>query len=89
MRSIRIRTRSGFTLVELTAVMAIGALLLLLAYAPYGYYGDKAKVRLSGERIKQSMGEAKLLASGGYTRSDGKNGDIVLVFQSLSGSVFF
>ncbi len=82
-----LRTNRAFTMIELMVVMTIGVLILLLTYAPYNFYSDRSKVRLSAERVNQVINEAKLLTSGGYTQGNGKNGDILLSFFALSGSI--
>ena len=53
---------TGFTLLELVVVISIMMILLIFSIAPYSYYADKARVRLSVERIEQIMNKAKLLA---------------------------
>ena len=53
---------TGFTLLELVVVISIMMILLEFSIAPYNYYADKARVRLSVERVEQMMNKAKLLA---------------------------
>lgn len=67
----------GFTLLELVAVISIGALLLLFAIAPYNFYADKSRARLSVERVEQAMNKAKLYAGTGFAPT-GTNLDLVV-----------
>ncbi len=76
----------GFTLVELVVVIAIAAILMMFAYAPYNFYANKSRVRLSSERIEQAMSKAKLMASTGYS-PNGNNVDIVVHLALTADSV--
>lgn len=67
----------GFTLLELVAAISIGALLLLFAIAPYNFYADKSRARLSVERVEQAMNKAKLYAGTGFAPT-GTNLDLVV-----------
>ncbi len=59
--------------------ITIGAILLVSAYVPYGYYSDRSRTKLSVERIEQLASKAKLLAATGYTpRGTEKNVDLAL-----------
>jgi prepilin-type N-terminal cleavage/methylation domain-containing protein len=71
------KNSAGFTLVELIVSIAIALILLVFAIAPYNFYANKSKVRLSGERIEQAMNKAKLLAGTGYAPG-GSNVDLVV-----------
>lgn len=68
---------AGFTLVELLVVISIAAIIMMFAMAPYNFYAEKARVRLSTERVEQVMNRAKLLAGTGYS-PQGKNVDLVV-----------
>ncbi len=68
---------AGFTLIELTVAISIVAILMLFAIAPYNLYSDKARVRLSAERIEQAISKARLFASTGYSAGD-KNQDLIV-----------
>lgn len=52
----------GFTLIELMIVITIIGILFFGAYVPYDYYSRLSKVRISTEKIRQSMEDAKILA---------------------------
>lgn len=66
MRS-RFSNVSGFSLVELMVVVSIVVMLAVLSYAPYSYYSDVAKVRISAEKIEQAFSEARLSSSMGLS----------------------
>ncbi len=74
---------AGFTLIELIVVISIAAIMMLFAIAPYNLYSDKARVRLSAERIEQAITKAKLFASTGYSVGD-KNQDLVVSIEKGS-----
>lgn len=65
--SKRFSNSSGFSLVEMMVVVAIVVILAVLTYAPYSYYSDLAKVRISAEKIEQAFSEAKLSTSMGLS----------------------
>ena len=71
------RDSQGFTLIELIVAISIAAILMMFAIAPYNLYTDKARVRLSAERIEQMISKAKLFASTGYSVGD-KNQDLIV-----------
>lgn len=86
--SLRLANNSGFSLVELMVVIAIVVLMAVLAAAPYSYYSDLTKVRLSGEKIEQTFSEAKLSAAMGLAvPGTDSNGDAYVVLSKGSGSV--
>ena len=70
-------TSAGFTLIELIVAMSLVMILFVFSVAPYNFYADKSRVRLSVERVEQLMNKAKLLAGTGYA-PDGKNVDLVV-----------
>lgn len=85
---------AGFTLVELLVVISIAAIMMLFAVAPYNFYAEKARVRLSTERVEQVMNRAKLLAGTGYSRRDpndasapDKNVDLVVRLTQGSAEI--
>lgn len=84
----RFSKSSGFSLVELMVVIAIVSLLGVLTYAPYSYYSDIAKVRISAEKIEQTFSEAKLSSAMGLSvPGTESNGDAYVVLEKGSGSI--
>ncbi len=77
---------TGFTLLELVVVISIMMILLVFSMAPYNYYADKARVRLSVERVEQMMNKAKLLAGTWYS-SGTTNVDLVIRLKKWSSEV--
>ena len=57
-----IKEKKAFTLLELmiATVMMVG--LMLLAYTPYDYYSNKAKVKVTSKEISQILYESRNLA---------------------------
>lgn len=70
----------GFTLIEILVVISIIGLLMMVAIAPYNLYADKARARLSGERIEQMLARAKLQTATGYS-SGSVNLDLIVVLK--------
>lgn len=71
------RTSSGFTLIELMVVMTIIGILFVGSYVPYDYYSRLSRIRISAEKIEQSMEDAKILAQNGQLfPGTTKNADI-------------
>lgn len=84
----RFSKTSGFTLVELMVVIAIVSMLAVLTYAPYSYYSDIAKVRISAEKVEQTFSEAKLSSAMGLSvPGTDFNGDAYVVLEKGSGSL--
>ncbi len=80
--------RSGFTLPELLIVVAIVVILAVSVTAPYSYYSDVAKLRISAEKIEQLFTEAAVSASaGGLFPGTEKNADTYVVLLEGSSSV--
>lgn len=76
------RSRRGFTLIELLVVMTIIGILFVGAYVPYDYYSRLSKIRISTEKIHQSMEDAKILAQNGQLfPGTTKNADIGLLLR--------
>lgn len=83
-----LKSTSGFTLVELMVVISIAVLVSVLTYAPYSYYSDLSRVRVSAEKIEQAFSEAKLSSSMGLSLPGTDfNADAYVVLQEGSGSV--
>lgn len=52
----------AFTLFELIIAITIIALLMVMSYAPYNYYSNKAKVKITAKEISQILYETRNLA---------------------------
>jgi prepilin-type N-terminal cleavage/methylation domain-containing protein len=78
--------RQAFTLIELLVVIAIVGFLFLFAIAPYTFYSNTSKVRLSVDRVEQEMSKAKLLVSTGFA-PNGANVDLVLRIGQGASSI--
>lgn len=84
----RFSKTAGFSLVELMVVIAVVSMLAVLTYAPYSYYSDIAKVRISAEKIEQTFSEAKLSSAMGLSvPGTDFNGDAYVVLEKGSGSL--
>ncbi len=76
------RTSSGFTLIELMIVMTIIGILFVGSYVPYDYYSRLSRIRISTEKIHQSMEDARILAQNGQLfPGTTKNADIWLLLE--------
>lgn len=60
-----IRNASGFTLIELMVVMTIIGVLFVGSYVPYDYYSRVSRIRISTEKIHQTIEDAKILSQNG------------------------
>lgn len=76
----------GFTLVELLVAITIGAILLVFSIAPYNFYSEKSRVRLSANRIEQVLSKAKLMVASGFAPT-GKSVDLVVVLSKGASRV--
>jgi prepilin-type N-terminal cleavage/methylation domain-containing protein len=76
----------GFTLIETLVVITIVGLMMMVAIAPYNLYADKARARLSGERVEQMLARAKLQTATGYS-SGSVNLDLIVVLKKWSEEV--
>ncbi len=56
------KNKKAFTLIELMIVITIMVFMMMLTYAPYNYYQQKAKLKIASREISQSMYEWRNLA---------------------------
>lgn len=56
------KEKKAFTLFELIVAMSIAMTLMMMTFAPYSYYQNKAKLKLASREISQSFYEAKNMA---------------------------
>ncbi|MDD3646124.1 MAG: prepilin-type N-terminal cleavage/methylation domain-containing protein [Candidatus Gracilibacteria bacterium] len=63
--------KKGFTLIELMVTITIVAILMMMTYAPYQYYSNKAKVRITARDISQVLTETRNLAVHGLDKGTG------------------
>jgi len=52
----------GFTLIELMIAIVIMVILTMTAYAPYNYYQNKAKLKVTAREISQLLYESRNMA---------------------------
>ena len=77
-----IRNTSGFTLIELIIVMTIIGILFAGSYVPYDYYSRLSRVRISAEKIHQTMENARLLSQNGQLfPGTTKNANMGILFE--------
>ena len=55
-------TKKAFTLIELIVVILIIAVLMLLSYAPYNYFQNKAKLKNTTREVSQLLYESRNMA---------------------------
>lgn len=55
----------AFTLIELIIVMTIIGILFAGSYVPYDYYSRLSRVRITAEKIHQTMEDARILSQNG------------------------
>lgn len=68
-------------------VIAIGAILFMVFYAPYGFFSERAKLRTSVSRVEQVWSLARMEAMNGVVFSGSKNANIFLRFDVGSNSL--
>lgn len=80
--------RAGFTLIELLIVVTIIGILSVGSYIPYNYYSQVSRVRISMERIIQSVSNAKTLAqNGSLFPGEDKNANIGLKIEKWARTI--
>ena len=57
--------RRAFTLIELMIAITIVAVLTMASYAPYNYYQNKAKLKVTSREISQVIYESRNMAING------------------------
>lgn len=62
---MKLNQSSWFTLVELLISITIFILISVMAFAPYGFYMNKAKVKYTSKELSQIIYEAKNMATNG------------------------
>lgn len=78
---------AGFTLIELLVAITIGAILMIFVVAPYNFYSEKSRARLSAERITQAITKAKMMSVSGYA-PNGKNVDLAVSLEKDATSIY-
>lgn len=78
----------GFTLIELMVVITIIGILFVGSYIPYDYYSRLSRIRISGEKVRQTMEDAKILSQNGQIfPGTTKNANVGLLFEKNSHSI--
>ena len=73
---------SGFTLIELMIVITIIGILFIGSYVPYDYYSRLSKVRISMEKIHQTLENARTLSENGQLFPETtNNADMGILFE--------
>lgn len=54
--------KKAFTLIELLISITIVIILMMVAYAPYNYYQNKAKLKITAREVSQLLYESKNMA---------------------------
>jgi prepilin-type N-terminal cleavage/methylation domain-containing protein len=62
--------KKAFTLIEFMIAITIISILMVMTYAPYNYYSNKAKVRVTAKEISQSLYESRNLAIHGLDNGE-------------------
>ena len=82
------RNTSGFTLIELIVVIMIIGILFAGSYVPYDYYSRLSKIRISTEKIHQTLEDAKILSQNGQLfPGTTKNANVWLLFEKGSHTI--
>ncbi|MDD5197846.1 MAG: type II secretion system protein [Candidatus Gracilibacteria bacterium] len=82
------RNTSGFTLIELIVVIMIIGILFAGSYVPYDYYSRLSKIRISTEKIHQTLEDAKILSQNGQLfPGTTKNANVGLLFEKGSHTI--
>jgi len=85
--------KRAFTLLELLISITIATILMTMVYAPYNYYTNKVKVKLTGKEISQILASSRNIAihwadsSWSIDSFSWKNIDILVNFSSWANFV--
>lgn len=75
--------KKGFTLIEMMIAITIVAILSLTTYAPYSYYQNKAKLKITAREISQLLYESRNMAIN-WALSNSWNVSIWVYFDNSS-----
>jgi prepilin-type N-terminal cleavage/methylation domain-containing protein len=79
----------AFTLIELMVVITIIGILFVSSYVPYDHYSRLSRVRISTERFKQTLEDARILAQNGQIfPGTTKNANIGILLQKNSPTIY-
>jgi prepilin-type N-terminal cleavage/methylation domain-containing protein len=59
------KTKKGFTLIELVITITIITIVSMVSYAPYNYYKNKSKLKNSASKITQLLYDSRNMAVNG------------------------
>ena len=80
-----LRTSRWFTLIELLIVITIIGILSIGSFVPYDYYSRVSRVRISVEKVHQTLEDARILSQNGQIfPGTTKNANIWLLFEKNS-----
>jgi prepilin-type N-terminal cleavage/methylation domain-containing protein len=87
-RSYHLLHTRAFTLIELMVVITIIGILFVSSYVPYDHYSRLSRVRISTERFKQTLEDARILAQNGQIfPGTTKNANIGILLQKNSPTI--
>ncbi|MFC1798000.1 prepilin-type N-terminal cleavage/methylation domain-containing protein [Patescibacteria group bacterium] len=55
-------TKKAFTMIELMITITIIGILTMVTYAPYNYYQNKGKLKITAREVSQLLYEARNMA---------------------------